>query len=117
MKHSPIPIPSGHNSTPQLESNCMNTTIAKNEISTQVRFFSCVWLIAALMSSNALSAESPTNSTASRQEGRSAGDELTWPREFKEDGVKVDIYEPQIEKWEGVDFETRSAVAITAAGS
>jgi len=95
----------------------MNTTITKNEISTPVRFFSCVWLIAALMSSKALSAESPANPTASRQEGRSAGDELTWPREFQEDGAKVDIYEPQIEKWEGVDFETRSAVAITAAGS
>src|SRR6266403_4709 len=95
----------------------MNTTITKNEISTPVRFFSCVWLIAALMSSRALSAESRANPTASRQEGRSAGDELTWPREFQEDGAKVDIYEPQIEKWEGVDFETRSAVAITAAGS
>src|SRR5216683_2274457 len=116
MKHSLIPILSGRNSTPQLESNSMNTTITKNEISTPVRFFSCVWLIAALMCST-LAAESPANPTASRQEGRSAGDELTWPREFQEDGTKVDIYEPQIEKWEGVDFETRSAVAITAAGS
>ena len=95
----------------------MNTRATKNEISTPLRFFSCVWLIAALMSSKALAAESPANPTASRQEGRSAGDELTWPREFQEDGAKVDIYEPQIEKWEGVDFETRSAVAITAAGS
>src|SRR6266850_7346186 len=71
---------------------------------TALRLFSCVWLLVAMMCSSAPAAES-------------AGDELTWPREFQENGTKVDIYEPQIEKWEGVDFETRSAVAITAAGS
>src|SRR5260221_4697004 len=111
MKHSLIPIPSGRNSTAQLESKSMNTTVTKNEINTSVRFFSCVWLIAALMSSKALSAESPANPTASRQEGSPAGDELTWPRQFQEDGAKVDIYEPQIEKWAGVDLQTRSAAA------
>jgi hypothetical protein len=46
-----------------------------------------------------------------------AGDELTWPREFEDNGTKVDIYQPQIEKWEGTDFETRSAVAVTPVGS
>src|SRR5467141_2061331 len=51
------------------------------------------------------------------QEVTPAGDELTWPREFQDNGTKVDIYQPQIEKWEGADFETRSAVAITAVGS
>src|SRR5277367_1259713 len=51
------------------------------------------------------------------QEVTPAGDELTWPREFEDNGIKVDIYQPQIEKWDGADFETRSAVAITAAGS
>ncbi|HXA45715.1 MAG TPA: carbohydrate-binding family V/XII, partial [Candidatus Angelobacter sp.] len=45
------------------------------------------------------------------------GDELTWPREFVDNGTKVDIYQPQIEQWEGTNFQTRSAVAITPAGS
>jgi len=46
-----------------------------------------------------------------------AGDELAWPREFEDNGSKVDIYQPQIEKWDGTDFETRSAVAITPPAS
>ena len=29
-----------------------------------------------------------------------AGDELTWPREFVNNGTKVDRYQPEIEKWE-----------------
>src|SRR4051812_2748669 len=62
-------------------------------------------------------AESAAPQAAAGQEITPAGNELTWPREFQESGVKVDIYEPQIEKWEGVDFETRSAVAITPPGS
>src|SRR5439155_21728921 len=41
----------------------------------------------------------------------------TWPREFEDNGSKVDIYQPQIEKWEGADFETRSVVAIAPLGS
>jgi len=52
----------------------------------------------------------------SGQEVTRAGDELTWPREFQDNGTKVDIYQPQIEKWEGADFETRSAAAITLPG-
>ena len=46
-----------------------------------------------------------------------AGEELSWPREFVDNGTKIDLYQPEIEKWEGTDFETRSAVAITEPGS
>src|SRR6266404_895356 len=45
------------------------------------------------------------------------GVELSWPREFEDNGIKVSIFKPQIEKWEGSDFETRSAVAVTPPGS
>src|SRR6266849_9093818 len=61
--------------------------------------------------------QTPAASSAENQEVTPAGDELTWPREFEDNGAKVDIYQPQIEKWEGTDFETRSAVAITPVGS
>jgi len=46
-----------------------------------------------------------------------SGVELSWPRQFEDNGIKVSIFQPQIEKWEGTDFETRSAVAVTPAGS
>src|SRR5437867_13344728 len=39
----------------------------------------------------------------------SAAEELSWPRQFADNGVQVSIFQPQIEKWEGTDFETRSA--------
>src|SRR2546426_10470445 len=45
------------------------------------------------------------------------GAELSWPRQIEDNGIKVSIFQPQIEKWEGSDFETRSAVAVTPAGS
>src|SRR5882762_8214578 len=45
------------------------------------------------------------------------GAELSWPRQFEDNGIKVSIFKPQIEKWEGTDFETRSAVAVTPPGS
>src|SRR5437773_9616838 len=95
----------------------MNTTVTKNKISIPLRFFLCVWLLAAFTYSTALAAEFPTNPPRRGQEVTPAGDELTWPREFEDNGTKVDIYQPQIEKWEGADFETRSAVAITPVGS
>src|SRR6266446_1546929 len=46
-----------------------------------------------------------------------SGAELSWPRQFEDNGVQVSIFQPQIEKWEGTDFETRAAVAVTPAGS
>ncbi len=82
-----------------------------------VKSFRLVTLAAAITSSAPLLAQSAAPSAASGQEVTPAGDELTWPREFEDNGAKVDIYQPQIEKWEGTDFETRSAVAITPAGS
>ena len=62
----------------------------------------------------------PTNELAgmsSSQPTSSSGQELSWPRQFQDNGIQVSIFEPQIEKWEGSDFETRSAVAITPADS
>src|SRR5260370_23238784 len=79
--------------------------------------FRLVALVAAMTCSVPLRAQSAAPSAASGQEVTPAGDELNWPREFEDNGAKVDIYQPQIEKWAGADFETRSAVAITAAGS
>jgi len=73
-------------------------------------------LLAALTYSAPLWAQSASLSLASGQEVTPAGNELTWPREFVDNGTKVDIYQPQIEKWSGTDFETRSAVAITPVG-
>src|SRR5437899_12984557 len=78
---------------------------------------SCIAADAAAMTcSAALRAQPAAPSAASGQEVTPEGDELTWPREFEDNGAKVDIYQPQIEKWEGADFETRSAVAITPPG-
>jgi len=79
---------------------------------------SCIAAVAAAVACSAgLRAQSAAPSAASGQEVTPAGDELTWPREFEDNGTKVDIYQPQIEKWQGPDFETRAAVAITPAGS
>ena len=75
-------------------------------------------LAALVICSPGLRAQSAAPSpAASGQEVTPAGDELTWPREFEDNGTKVDVYQPQIEKWDGADFETRSAVAITPVGS
>src|SRR6266404_8264657 len=63
----------------------------------------------------------PSNATGdlatSSQNLSPAGEELSWPRQFEDNGIKVSIFKPSIEKWEGRDFETRSAVAVTPAGS
>ena len=95
------------NVTPTEEGGCKHTR----------RIFPCFWLLVGLICSGAPAAEILANQVESVQQVAPAGEELTWPREFQDNGIKVDIYEPQIERWEGMDFETRSAVAITAAGS
>jgi len=41
------------------------------------------------------------------------GNESTWPRGFVGSGVRMDFYQPEIEKWKGTDFETMSAIAIS----
>jgi len=46
-----------------------------------------------------------------------AAETLEWPRQFEEGGLKISIYQPQIEKWQGEDFQTRSAVSVTPAGT
>ncbi len=87
------------------------------KISNRFNSFRSIALAAAVTCSAALRAEPAAPSAPSGQEVTPAGDELTWPREFEDNGTKVDIYQPQIEKWEGADFEIRSAVAITPVGS
>lgn len=79
--------------------------------------FTLLSLVTATMHLLAAPAQSTAPQATTDQEVTPAGDELTWPREFQDNGAKVDIYQPEIEKWEGTDFETRSAVAITPGGS
>src|SRR5712664_3442250 len=86
------------------------------KISNRFKSFRLAALLAALTSMAGLRAAPAVPSGATGQEVTPAGDELTWPREFQDNGTKVDIYQPQIEKWEGTDFETRSAVAVTPPG-
>jgi hypothetical protein len=86
------------------------------KISNRFKSFRLAALLAALTSMAGLRALPAVPSGATGQEVTPAGDELTWPREFQDNGTKVDIYQPQIEKWEGTDFETRSAVAVTPPG-
>ena len=73
-------------------------------------------LVTALTCSARLWAQSVPPTPPNGQVVTPAGNELTWPREFVDNGTKVDIYQPQIEKWSGTDFETQSAVAITPPG-
>src|SRR5579862_6648959 len=91
---------------------------ALSALNTRDRFkrFLVATLFAALTGAVPLWAQSVPLSLAAGQEVTPTGNELTWPREFEENGTKVDIYQPQIEKWIGTDFETRSAVAITPPG-
>ena len=46
-----------------------------------------------------------------------ASEPLGWPREFEDNGTKVALYQPQIEKWDGTDFASRAAVAVTPPGA
>src|ERR1700739_4158064 len=46
-----------------------------------------------------------------------SGNELTWPRVHQENGLKISVYQPQIEQWEGNRIEARSAVAIENPGA
>src|SRR5882724_10381295 len=82
-----------------------------------IKSFCSVTLVAAMTFSISLCAQPAAPAATSDQEITPAGDELTWPREFQDNGTKVDIYQPQIEEWAGTDFETRSAVAITPVGA
>ena len=79
--------------------------------------FSLLALITAMTCATVASAQIAAPQATNSQEPTPAGGELTWPREFVDNGTKVDIYQPEIEKWEGTDFETRAAVAITSPSS
>ena len=92
----------------------MKTTNSTNSTNSFNRF--CfVTLLAALTSLTTGLAQSAAPPAASGQDLNPAGKELTWPREFLDNGTKVAIYQPQIEKWDGADFETRAAAALTPA--
>jgi hypothetical protein len=45
------------------------------------------------------------------------GEELTWPRVHEENGMTISVYQPQIEKWEGDDIESRMAVGVQPVGA
>ena len=81
-------------------------------------------LTLALASAPPLLAQSPGSAIRAEAEAStanapasSAGAELNWPRIHTNNSVTIAIYQPQIEKWEGEDLESRSAVAITPAGA
>jgi hypothetical protein len=54
---------------------------------------------------------------ADSQSSAATNQNLSWPREFEDNGTKLAIYQPQIEKWDGPDFASRAAVAITPPGA
>src|SRR6059036_1246019 len=103
---------------PPREGTRPTTSCRLGPLTRRRRFMSsCIAAVAAaVVCSAGLRAQPAAPSAASGQEVTPAGDELTWPREFQDNGTKVDIYQPQIEKWEGTDFQTRSAVAVTPPG-
>ena len=74
-------------------------------------------ILAAVTCSISVRAQSAEPSAAIDQKVTPAAEGLTSLREFADTGIKVDIYQPQIEEWVGTDFESRSAVAITSADS
>jgi hypothetical protein len=83
-----------------------------------MKLFSKIQSLRLLALSSALAAAwacqgQPSNVVTSPQPLFPNGGELSWPRQFEDSGVQVSIFKPQIEKWEGGDFETRSAVAVT----
>src|SRR6266567_2222979 len=81
----------------------------------QIQSYRALILLATLVMTCTCNGQ-PTQSTTP-QPATPSGAELSWPRQFEDNGIKVSIFKPQIEKWEGSDFETRSAVAITPPGS
>src|SRR5437879_13926709 len=81
----------------------------------RVPSYRAVILLAAL--AMACVCKGQTTQTTTTQSPAPSGEELSWPRQFEDNGIRVSIFQPQIEKWEGTDFETRSAVAVTPPGS
>ena len=59
-------------------------------------------LLTAISFSTAAATQSTAPQATNGQEATPAGEELTWPREFVDNGTKVDLYQPEIEKWEGM---------------
>jgi hypothetical protein len=75
------------------------------------------WPILLAESPDAANSTDAEASTAGAPLVSSAGAELNWLRIHTNNNVILAIYQPQIEKWEGEDLESRSAAAITPAGA
>ena len=69
----------------------------------------------AVMSSARITATAGDDTNS--QSSAAINQNLSWPREFEDNGAKLAIYQPQIEKWDGADFASRAAVAITPPGA
>jgi hypothetical protein len=83
-------------------------TFEEKTFFTVVLLVNMVLLPAAFISTTTADESNPPSPT---------GQQLTWPREFEDNGTKLAIYQPQIEKWDGTDFASRAAVAITPPGA
>src|SRR5437016_2286325 len=86
----------------------------------KIRSYRSLVLLAALAMACACQGQptNPAGNAATPSQALSpSGVKLSWPRQFEDNGIKASIFQPQIEKWEGTDFETRSAVAVTSPGS
>jgi len=61
-------------------------------------------------------------SLLSLQAGRTQamGDQATdsgWPRQIQKDGNTITLYQPQIERWDGNQLQSRAAVAVETAAA
>lgn len=83
------------------------------------RTLGCIVLALSLLLSSALGAgpldkKLPDKKTADKK-GEDKPDANAWPRDMTtDDGTKVTMYQPQIEKWEQNKLEARAAVAVQA---
>src|SRR5262245_46727998 len=56
----------------------------------------------------------PSQAPAAAPAGLEAG---AWPRQFQAGDMTVEVYEPQIDSWQGNRLEARTALSVTAAGA
>jgi hypothetical protein len=62
-------------------------------------------------------AQSPPPAAGAAPGPADGGFEGAWPREMNVNGAAVLIYQPQIDKWDGNQFEARAAVAVRPPGA
>jgi hypothetical protein len=61
--------------------------------------------------------QSPPPAVGAAAAAADSGFEGAWPREMSVNGAAVLIYQPQIDKWDGNQFEARAAVAVRPPGA